>query len=580
MLQESEKGPTTQSFSEYNCTLIARKQWGKLYIGQSRSPSSAVNEILIKKFSTPPLDQLEGEAAFLREATALQSLDSPRILSPLGFGIENGTPYIFRHYLSGNSLREKLQHSTFSIATTLHFITTIGAGLTYAHERQRVHGHLCPENIIYNDRDEPLLTDFTLTSLQRYLYPLGYKPSAQKAGYMAPEQFSGAIDAKCDQYALGCIAYEMLAGKAPFAAIARSTSQLKRHSEPPLPLMSYVPELPEQINAAVLKALAKEPSERHSDIAAFLATLALEEPTTREIATPVAQEDPPPSAELPILPANSLPMSVPTTTGQRGDKPVLPQSARNRRFALKWTLALLGGGIILLGILIPVFSLLSRGTAQPDRGRVPSQSLVTMSATSVTMSATSQNRASSPTPSTSATPSVTSTKPPTLRITPVTGAQPGATRPAPTVVPPLAKFSFEDGTTSGWSGYGGVDSVQNSTNLARDGSHSLLVIISQQNNGPYISVKRGTATSFPQPGQTLTFYIYLPAQLAGATTKWLVKDSQGGWYYPNETTIPIESWTRVQYTIPSSLAGPVQEIGIVFYGIKTSGSLYIDAVAW
>ncbi len=94
-------------------------------------------------------------------------------------------------------------------------LSQVGQALQYAHQQNIIHRDLKPENILFNTRGEAVLADFgiaaVLASARTRQVGFGGTPA-----YMAPEQFEGIISTKSDEYALGCIAYELLTGRKPF----------------------------------------------------------------------------------------------------------------------------------------------------------------------------------------------------------------------------------------------------------------------------------------------------------------------------------------------------------------------------
>jgi serine/threonine protein kinase len=146
-------------------------------------------------------------------------------------------------------------------------ISQVGQALQYAHQQNIVHCNLKPQNILFNAQGQVLLTDFHLTSLPESLH------ISASTTYMAPEELLGAISKECDQYALGCIAYEMLTGHTPYHASSLYYPGIHRRLPTLVPPTQLNPLLPSHIERAVLKALAPEPDQRHSDIQAFLTAL-------------------------------------------------------------------------------------------------------------------------------------------------------------------------------------------------------------------------------------------------------------------------------------------------------------------
>ncbi len=184
-------------------------------------------------------------------------------------------------------------------------------------------------------------------------------------------------------------------------------------------------------------------------------------------------------------------------------------------------------------------------------------------------------------------PRPTRTPPSQRTATPVAGlpTAPAQASPAPRPSPPASTpnvISFEDGGVDGWFSTGHVAALQNSSDVAYDGSHSLKVTFYSQNSGdfPYVSV----STEAPKPGQTLTAYVYRkgPGAAKNVTARLYFLDSQYHWYNTSPISVVVNSWTRLTYTIPANTNGPVEQIGVQFASTPytVEDSVYIDAINW
>src|SRR2546429_7833018 len=126
-------------------------------------------------------------------------------------GIEKDQPFAVREYLPIGPLRSRLKSLSpqrLELREALDLVLQVGQALSFAHEHNIVHGNIKPENILFDLHGQTVLTDFNLVS----------RPSAiirdqtmeeYAFCYMAPEQFAGTCTALSDQYALGCLAYEL-----------------------------------------------------------------------------------------------------------------------------------------------------------------------------------------------------------------------------------------------------------------------------------------------------------------------------------------------------------------------------------
>src|SRR2546423_3366293 len=158
------------------------------------------------------------------------------------------------------------------IKEALTLLSQVGQGLYYAHQRSLIHRDLNPANILFNAQGDALLADFGIattlsTSSITHAAIMGTHP------YMAPERFQGSVAKESDQYALGCIAYELFTGKTPFSATDFFAMGFEHLTKQPVAPTQLNPHLPAHIEHAILKALAKHRGDRHADVKAFIMAL-------------------------------------------------------------------------------------------------------------------------------------------------------------------------------------------------------------------------------------------------------------------------------------------------------------------
>ncbi len=210
---------------------------------------------------------------FFQEARFLRKLKHPYILPLLDAGLSEGFLYLVVEYASNGTLRDRLcLHPSLPLPLedALCVLSQIAQALQYAHSQNVVHRDLKPANILFNIKGEAILADFGIAVVLEQTKRVG---EAGTPLYMAPEQFQGEVSKKSDQYALGCIAYELLTGQRPFDAPDFIALWYKHAHEQPLPPTQLNPNLPEYMEQALLKAMAKQREDRYSDISAFIAAL-------------------------------------------------------------------------------------------------------------------------------------------------------------------------------------------------------------------------------------------------------------------------------------------------------------------
>ncbi|MBO0792565.1 MAG: protein kinase, partial [Ktedonobacteraceae bacterium] len=272
-----------QAFHEYQeVTQLAKGAAGSRYRARASN-----DDVIIQVYEFVYLSSTQEQERFQQECKQLQRLRHPFISQLQDAGIEQDHPYLVNKAISDDSLRSRLSSARIPLGKALSIIIRTGQALSYAHTWNILHTNIRPENILFKARDQVILADFLPRSItESWLDP-------QNACYVAPEQFSGLYSTSSDQYALGCVAYELFTGQPPFTATDLSMSQAMHSKERPKPLTSLVPDLPKHINDAVLKALAKKPAERHASISDFLAALtARSAPATVDLSSAEVPQEP------------------------------------------------------------------------------------------------------------------------------------------------------------------------------------------------------------------------------------------------------------------------------------------------
>lgn len=258
-------------------------EFGTVYYAQNRLlPSYGVAMKLINdKYIRSP----EERTHFLGEAQLLLKLKHPHIVQVLDMGEDQGMPYLMLEFAPNGSLRDVLHKQAGKPAPLQQAMTwlgQIGQGLHYIHQHQIVHRDLKPENILFNERGEALLADFGIareiqaSTVQNVGAIEGTPP------YMAPEQFRSAVSKRSDQYALGCMAYELVTGEQPFHASSFIAWAYQHEYAAPVPPRRMNLALPPAVEQAILKAMAKERQNRFPDVGAFLSGLMNQQEETGE----------------------------------------------------------------------------------------------------------------------------------------------------------------------------------------------------------------------------------------------------------------------------------------------------------
>ncbi len=269
-----------KEISNYRVTQrIANGAFGTAYLAKHRHLPRTV---VIKILHGIHLDSEEEKEQFRQEAHILDMLQDPNIsnvLHLLDFGIEDDVPYMIMEYAEQGSLRKRMQQhsSPLSLPEALKIIEQVGKGLQSAHDKRIVHRDLKPENILFNAQGEALLADFGIAIVLKTASVKRTNIVGTPA-YMAPEQFRGEVCKENDQYALACIAYEMLTGHKLFEVQDIHAWSHHHLHEKPTPPRQHNPQIPACVERALLKALAKKRTERYPNVSAFVTALTAHNP--------------------------------------------------------------------------------------------------------------------------------------------------------------------------------------------------------------------------------------------------------------------------------------------------------------
>src|SRR5512136_429236 len=172
-------------------------------------------EVAIKILPPQLLSDPVYRARFEREAQTIAALEHPAIVPVYDFGEEDGQLYLVMRYMPGGSLADKLANGTLLPCEVVHIIARITSALDQVHSRGIIHRDLKPGNILFDQYDEPYLSDFGIARLTEGANTLTGSAILGTPAYMSPEQARGDtdIDGRADLYAVGAILFQMLSGK-------------------------------------------------------------------------------------------------------------------------------------------------------------------------------------------------------------------------------------------------------------------------------------------------------------------------------------------------------------------------------
>lgn len=272
-------------------------------------------------------------ARFRREAQSAAALNHPHIVSIYDRGEAEDSYYIAMEYLEGRSLKDVInEEGPLQPAVAIDYAEQMLRALQFAHENNVIHRDIKPHNIVINDRGQLKVTDFGIARA-------GSSPSVTETGsiigtaqYLSPEQAKGkAVEQSSDLYSLGIVLYEMLTGRVPFEGENPVAIALKHLSDEPVPPQALVPEIPDNLNAVVMRALAKDPRDRYPGAEEFLADL---ERCRQDlpVVAPLPADD---TARTSVLSAGAVAAAAGADTGVTTIKRASPANAEQKKKAAR-----------------------------------------------------------------------------------------------------------------------------------------------------------------------------------------------------------------------------------------------------
>jgi eukaryotic-like serine/threonine-protein kinase len=272
---------------------------------------------------------------FRREARAVATLSHPNIVTVIDRGEHGGRQFIVLEYVDGENLKQLIQRrGPASVSTALELAMQVSQGLSFAHQQGLVHRDVKPQNVLLNGDGQAKVTDFGIArslDVQQGMTQTGTVLGT--SDYIAPEQAQGQqVDEHTDVYSLGVVLYELLTSEVPFPGENFVAVAMRHINEPPPAIRDKRPDVPPRVEAAVQKAMAKDPADRFPTMADFC----------RELEACLAEEQGGATQVIAPVPRAAVPR-------------------RRRRSVSPWPLLLVLAALIAIGAVIAVL-VLERGT--------------------------------------------------------------------------------------------------------------------------------------------------------------------------------------------------------------------------
>jgi eukaryotic-like serine/threonine-protein kinase len=248
---------------------------GEVYLAED---TKLGRKVALKTLPAEFTDDKERLRRFQQEARAASALNHPNLLTIHEIGAEAGAHFIAAEYIDGDTLRTRLKQGRMKIDEALDVTQQAAFALTAAHGAGIVHRDIKPENIMVRHDGIVKVLDFGLAKLledharemidheadTRALVLTDPGRVLGTPAYMSPEQARGMdLDARTDIWSLGVVLYEMIAGRPPFRGETKSHTVVAILETEPVPLTTFAPEAPAELQRIVRKALTKDRDSRY-----------------------------------------------------------------------------------------------------------------------------------------------------------------------------------------------------------------------------------------------------------------------------------------------------------------------------
>ena len=250
--------------------MIGKGRMGDVYRASDNFFRREVALKMIRKETASPEFLQYFSTRYAQYITMLAKLNNPSIIKTYDFTSLNGVPAWTMDLYSGASYAQ-YTGKQMTVEQAANLLIPVADALTYAHNYGMFHGNLKPSNILIDNNQNPVLTDFGLTQwLSENGH--GYGQFEANAGigspeYLSPEQAQGGMmDARSDVYSLGIMFYELVTGRRPFAAISPLETMARQVSDQIQSPRNFAPNISQQAEQFIYQATAKNPAQRISSM--------------------------------------------------------------------------------------------------------------------------------------------------------------------------------------------------------------------------------------------------------------------------------------------------------------------------
>ncbi len=227
-------------------------------------------EVAIKVLPREMLHDPQFRVRFEREAKTIAMLEHPAIVPVYDFGEEDGQPYFVMRFMNGGSLSDRLKNGPIPLPEVARLYERLAPALDEAHAKGIIHRDLKPGNILFDQHEEPYISDFGIAKLSESQTNVTGSAIVGTPAYMSPEQAQGeGIDGRSDIYGMGVILFEMLTGQQPYQGDTPMSVVVKHITDPVPHILDVKPDLPPATEGVIEKAMAKNRDERFPTVKAI-----------------------------------------------------------------------------------------------------------------------------------------------------------------------------------------------------------------------------------------------------------------------------------------------------------------------
>ena len=269
-----ERQPPRDRIGQYKIErLLGRGGMGEVYLAIDKTG----RRVALKTLSSQTAGDQQHVVRFQQEARSVVAMNHPNIVTVYDIGEAEGTYYIANEMIEGESLRQRLSKSRLSLNEALEVATQIASALTAAHEKGIIHRDIKPENVMIRRDGYVKVLDFGIAKLtEHFAGPIDTAAATRvqfetaeglvigTTSHMSPEQARGArVDERTDIWSVGVVIYEMVTGEQPFAGSSAAETIARILEREPLPLSSFLDDVPVGLQVIINKCLAKDRDRRY-----------------------------------------------------------------------------------------------------------------------------------------------------------------------------------------------------------------------------------------------------------------------------------------------------------------------------